>query len=349
MIRPETVIDVKDLNLAFGSNGFHLENIHNIQIQEGEIIGILGESGCGKSTFGKCLIGLINQRDKSKYNITTMDNSRIEVPFLGEIFQSGDLLKASKKELRKYRKHVQMIFQNPRSSLNLNMPVPDILAEAIKINEPNISNRELEKRIHTLTDQFEITGQKAKAKPKYLSGGERRRLGIAKVFATNPSLIIADEPVASLDVSIRGKILSIMKNEWQDRYNLWQDGKIPSPLTIIMISHDYDLIKHFCHKTIVFYGDIHVKRGTIVESYKNDCASVLHPYSEDLKAAADFMSAEGISHSSKEEKQGIRKELFTGGCVYINKCRSVQSECADEQPPLKRKNDNQVACLLINT
>ena len=158
MIRPETVIDVKDLNLAFGSNGFHLENIHNIQIQEGEIIGILGESGCGKSTFGKCLIGLINQRDKSKYNITTMDNSRIEVPFLGEIFQSGDLLKASKEELRKYRKHVQMIFQNPRSSLNLNMPVPDILAEAIKINEPNISNRELEKRIHTLTDQFEITG-----------------------------------------------------------------------------------------------------------------------------------------------------------------------------------------------
>ena len=140
-----------------------------------------------------------------------------------------------------------------------------------------------------------------------------------------------------------------MKNEWQERYDLWQDGKISSPLTIIMISHDYDLIKHFCHKTIVFYGDIHVKRGTIVETYENDHVSVLHPYSNDLKAAADFMNAETISHSSKEEKQEIRKELIIGGCVYINKCRSIRSECADEQPPLKRNNNNQVACVLINT
>ena len=348
MIQPKTVINVKNLNLAFGSNGFKLENINDIQIKEGEIIGILGESGCGKSTFGKCLIGLINQRDKSKYNITTLSDSRIEVPYLNDIVKYRNLINASKDELRTYRKHAQMIFQNPRSSLNLNMPVPDILEEAIRINEPNISNRNLEKKIHTLTDQFEITGQKAKAKPKNLSGGERRRLGIAKVFATNPSLIIADEPVASLDVSIRGKILSIMKNEWKSRYDLWQDGKISSPLTIIMISHDYDLIKHFCHKTIVFYGDIHVKRGTIVETYWNDHFSVQHPYSMDLKAAAEYMNSGTILHNSVGKKQEIRKELITGGCVYINKCITIQSECANEQPPLIRSNNSQVACILNN-
>ena len=273
MIQPKTVINVKNLNLAFGSNGFKLENINDIQIKEGEIIGILGESGCGKSTFGKCLIGLINQRDKSKYNITTLSDSRIEVPYLNDIVKYRNLINASKDELRTYRKHAQMIFQNPRSSLNLNMPVPDILEEAIRINEPNISNRNLEKKIHTLTDQFEITGQKAKAKPKNLSGGERRRLEICRCLITNPRVLLLDEPMAGVDLLSIQDIKSLLL-KLQSR---------PDPVSCIISDHNAGQLLKIVDRAVV------LANGIIVA---NDSPRKLvnHPEARRLYFGEDFTS-----------------------------------------------------------
>ena len=346
------VFNVHNLDLVFGNNKFHLENINNISINLGEILGVLGESGCGKSTFGKCLIGLINYKDKERFHITQIgvegNSASVEFPMGPKLFRDGNVLKGTKKELREYRKQVQMIFQNPRSALNLNMPVHRILKEAIRLDEPKINEYKLNQKVEAIAKKFEIGGDNwgriKKSKPKDLSGGERRRLGIAKVFATNPDVIIADEPVASLDVSVRGKILKTLFEEWEHRQNEWKTGKRSHPLTIIIISHDFHLIQKMCHRTIVFYGDIHVKRGTVVEVYENqNIPELLHPYTEKLQGDAQYMNSARttIHHNNKSE---IRKKIIKMGCVYVNRCVYAHDKCLKEQPVLADMGNYYKAC-----
>lgn len=336
------VFSIHNLDLVFGNNKFHLENINNISINLGEILGVLGESGCGKSTFGKCLIGLINYKDKERFHVTQLGTNKgkasIEYPMGANIFRNGNILTGTKKELQEYHKQVQMIFQNPRSALNLNMPVLKILKEAIQLDAPNIKKNDLNQKIEAIAKKFEIGGDNweriKRSKPKDLSGGERRRLGIAKVFATNPDVIIADEPVASLDVSVRGKILETLFEEWERRQNEWKTGNRTHPLTIIIISHDFNLIQKMCHRVMVFYGDINVKRGTVVEVFENDnIPETLHPYTEKLRRDAQYMSSPqtAIFNSNKIE---TRKKIINTGCVYVNRCPYAHDKCLKEQPPL---------------
>ena len=343
------IFNIHNLDLVFGKDKFHLENIDNLSIKSGEIIGVLGESGCGKSTFGKCLIGLINYRDKTHFNVTKLGGNEklasIEFPMETKLF---NVLKGTKRELREYRKQVQMIFQNPRSALNLNMPVHKILEEGVRLDKPNINKADLEDEVGTIAEKFEIGSdnwnQIKTKKPKDLSGGERRRLGIAKVFATNPDVIIADEPVASLDVSVRGKILQTLFKEWQHRQNEWKTGKRKYPLTIIMIAHDFNLIKRMCHRTIVFYGDIHIKRGTVVEVFENDkIPKIMHPYTENLNRDAKYMSSprtDGFNNDKIEP----RKKIIKTGCVYVNRCSYADDKCLEKQPPLVDLGDHVEAC-----
>lgn len=348
-----TVYSIHNLDLVFGNDKFHLENIDDILIKSGEILGILGESGCGKSTLGKCLIGLINYRDKERFSVTKLGTDKVEssikFPLYDNIFREGNLLKGSKKELQKYRRKVQMIFQNPRSALNLNMPVHSILKEAIKLDRPDIGKALLNEKIAAIAKKFDIGGNNwdriKSSKPKDLSGGERRRLGIAKVFATNPDVIIADEPVASLDVSVRGKILKTIIDEWENRYKQWERGERDQPLTIILITHDYNLIQKMCHRTMVLYGDIHIKRGTVIEIFKNDdIPKNNHPYTEDLRRDAQYMN-HSLSDLVSKDIIETNKRITSGGCVYVNRCSLAKDKCFKEQPPLKGiANYNKAAC-----
>ena len=346
------VFKIRNLDLVFGDDKFHLETINNITLKSGEILGVLGESGCGKSTFGKCLIGLINQRDKERFHVTRLGDNEceaaIELKTPPNLFHLGNVLNGTKNELQKYHKHVQMIFQNPRSTLNLNMPVHKILEEAIRIDSPKMKKAEVKKRIEKIAKKFEIGGDNWKrikrSKPKDLSGGERRRLGIAKVFATNPDVIIADEPVASLDVSVRGKILKTLYEEWEDRRNEWKIGKRNHPLTIIIISHDFGLLQKMCQRIMVFYGDIHVKRGTVVEVFQNNnIPENLHPYTEKLRRDAKYLSSpENIKFSI--DKIGSEKKIEKTSCVYVNRCTNPLDKCFKRQPPLVKIDDYYKAC-----
>jgi ABC-type glutathione transport system ATPase component len=338
---PTPILKIHNLNLVFGDDVFRLQNLNNIEINKGEIIGVLGESGCGKTTFGKCLIGLINHRDMTRFGITSLSDKKVEsnIEFLHhpQIFGSNNLLNGTKKELLEYRKHVQMIFQQPRASLNMNMPVRKILEEAARIDDPKIPSKALEDKIKKLADKFELGKSNwdriAASKPKELSGGERRRLGIAKVFAVNPDIIIADEPVASLDVSVRGKILNTLYEEWEKRYKQWESGERENPLTIIIISHDYNLIQSLAHKVLVFYGDVHVKRGTIVDYYLNSQSTKVgspnkHPYSQKLESDSKFMVEPNTKKYKTDQIKKIGSRKITNGCIYINNCPIAGKECS---------------------
>jgi len=355
----DNVYKIQNLDLVFGNNKFHLESIDNVSIKTGEILGVLGESGCGKTTFGKCLIGLINYRDKDRFNVTQFgvngNSAIIEFPMHPNLFKESNVLKGTKKELLRYRKHVQMIFQNPRSALNLNMPVHKILKESIRIGSPKINKIDLSKKIKILAEKFELGGNNwnriKNSKPKDLSGGERRRIGIAKVFATDPDVIIADEPVASLDVSVRGKILETLIAEWETRQKEWKEGKRSHPLTLIIISHDFDMIQKMCHRTMVFYGDIHVKRGTVVEVFENNnIPEKMHPYTNELRKDALFMNNPEDTLQNNQDKVA-RKKIINTGCVYVNRCPLVQDQCLKQQPPLEsmnEKNNYFKACFVNN-
>lgn len=351
------VYTIQNLDLVFGENKFHLENINNVFINSGEILGVLGESGCGKSTFGKCLIGLINYRDRDRFNVTQFgvngDTALIKFPMYPNIFRDRNVLKGTKKELLQYRRHVQMIFQNPRSALNLNMPVHKILKEAIRIASPKINKLDLRRKVKKIAEEFELGGNNwnriKNSRPKNLSGGERRRIGIAKVFATDPDVIIADEPVASLDVSVRGKILETLISVWEKRQKEWKKGKRAHPLTIIIISHDFDLIQKMCHRTMVFYGDIHVKRGTVVEVFENNnIPEKIHPYTNELRKDARFMNNPEATLQNNQDKVA-RKKIIKTGCVYVNRCPLVQDECLKKQPPFEsmdQDNNHFLACFV---
>lgn len=341
--RPSAILKIHNLNLVFGNGVFRLENIHNVDIMQGDIVGILGESGCGKSTFGKCLIGLINHRDMTRFGISSLSdgNQKSKIEFLRypQIFKSNNILEGTKKELLEFRKHAQMIFQQPRASLNMNMPVRKILEESVRIGDPHVNSKIMHERITDLADKFELGRSNwnrfAKSKPKQLSGGERRRLGIAKVFGVDPDVIIADEPVASLDVSVRGKILNTLLQEWEERFRLWQTGKRENPLTLIIISHDYDMIQKLAHKVLVFYGDVHVKRGTIVDYYNTDPTKNIdhkfHPYSLKLIDDSNFMIDTQIERGRTQSLKKPGKRKIINGCIYINNCPLAEKRCGESE------------------
>ncbi len=259
MAEKEIVLDVRNLKQYFsngiGKNKVVVKAVDDVsfQISKGETFGLVGESGCGKTTTGRTVI-------------------RLYKPTGGEIYFNGELIsgKLDKEAKRRVHQGIQMIFQDPISSLDPRMTIREIIGEGLIINKAVKNEQELYERVLKMIKLVGLSEDHLSRYPHEFSGGQRQRIGIARVLATNPSLIIADEPISALDVSIQAQIL-----------NLLNDLKREMGLTILFIAHNLSVVKYFCDYIGVMNRGRLVERGTPEEIYENP----VHPYTKALLSA----------------------------------------------------------------
>lgn len=316
------LVKIRDLHVEYktdkgvfgGIQIIHAVNGVNLEIYKGEILAIAGESGCGKSTLAKAII-------------------KLEKPLSGEIFFEGsDMLKMTKKELKDFRKKVQMIFQNPYSSLDPKMKIGDTLKEPLKINT-DLSDDEIEKTVEETACKVGLDKDCLMLYPHEFSGGQRQRIAIARALVLNPKFILADEPVSALDVSIQAQIINLLK-ELKENYNL----------TFLLITHDMSVIKYLADRVAIMYlGEI-VETGTVDEIFNNP----KHPYTKALLSAVPEISG------NKKEKIILQGELpspanLPKGCKFHTRCPEVMLKCKENCPHnTEIKDGHSVKCFLYN-
>jgi oligopeptide transport system ATP-binding protein len=272
----------------------------SFKINEGETLGVAGESGCGKTTLGRCLIGVIP--------ITG-----------GDIFFMGEKINTmNKREFSKIRLNMGMIFQDPYSSLNPKMTVGDIVGEPLQ-NFNIAKGRDKNKMVIELLESVGLTKNHIYRFPHEFSGGQKQRIGIARALAVHPKLIIADEPVAALDVSVRATILNLMK-----------DLQAEFKLTYVFISHDLSVVKHICDRVIIMYLGKIVEIAETAELYANP----EHPYTKALMSAIPIPDP-----TIKKERIILPGDVPTpidipSGCRFHPRCSNAKSECSSIEPDL---------------
>lgn len=316
MVSP--LLEVKHLKKYFnlkGSRADYLKAVDDISftVNEGEVLGIVGESGCGKSTMGKTLIQLLT-------------------PTEGEILLNGEnIANLSPKKVREKRRDMQIIFQDPFSSLNPRMKVYKIIEEPL-VNFKIGTKEERKQRVYEVAKQVGLTQKQLDRFPHEFSGGQRQRIGIARALVSNPKLIIADEPVSALDVSIQSQVLNIMK-----------DLKKEMNLTYIFISHDLSVVHHFCDRIGVMYLGKLVEVADKPELFSNP----KHPYTKAL------LSALPKSHPSREKERIVLRGDVPNpanppsGCTFHTRCPNCMDICTVTPPTLKRMGEkHDVSCLL---
>ncbi len=289
----------------------------DLQIREGETLGLVGESGCGKSTLGKTIIRL--------HDITE-----------GEIlYENQDISKIKRNELLPYRKRVQMIFQDPYSCLNPRMSVGEILGEPLMVHNI-VGKKEKNKRVQELLETVGLRKRHMYKYPHEFSGGQRQRIGIARALAVKPDFLVLDEPISALDVSIQAQV-SNMLEEIQKRMKL----------TYLFISHDLSMVQYVSDRIGVMYLGKMVEIADKIELYKNPC----HPYTQALLSAIPIVDYE---NKNKKERILLGGEIpsplnIPSGCRFRTRCQHAMELCSKIEPPLKEISEgHKVACHLCN-
>lgn len=331
-MKPENILEIKNLRVKFPvTGGLFLRKVAEVkavdgidlEIVKGETLGLVGESGCGKSTVAKAIIKVL------KFSAPNVDVT-------GEIWlrtEDGeiDLLKLKSKEMRKYRGFVQIIFQDPYSSLNARLSVGQIVEEPL-LYHTKMSKAERRDRVAWLLDRVGLQAEQSKRYPHEFSGGQRQRIGIARALATNPKIIIADEPVSALDVSIQAQVI-----------NLLQELQAEFDLSIMFVAHDLSVVEHISSRIAVMYLGNIVEVGDSRDVYHHP----IHPYSKALLSAVPLPNLQS-KHKKRIILEGdvptpLRKP---SGCGFRTRCPIVRMpECSLNVPPLELKTgEHYAAC-----
>ncbi|WP_116655133.1 ABC transporter ATP-binding protein [Pelagibacterium sediminicola] len=280
-----------------------LEDI-NFTVEKGETLGIVGESGCGKSTLGRCILQLISP-DEGK------------VLWLGQ-----DLTELKPEEMRKRRQDLQIIFQDPLASLNPRMTVGEIISDPLRTLRPDLSRTERRARIIRMMEAVGLLPEMINRYPHEFSGGQAQRIGIARALITEPKLIVCDEPVSALDVSIQAQILNLL-SELKDEFGL----------TLVFISHDLSVVRHVSDRILVLY------LGRIAELASGEMlyTDPKHPYTRALLTAVPIPDPKRARMRDVEELMGEVPSPINppSGCHFRTRCRYAIEKCAAIIPPLE--------------
>ena len=299
------LLEVRNLKKHFktGAGTVHAVDDVTFSIEKGETLGIVGESGCGKTTTGRAVIRLIEPTD-------------------GQVlFEGKDIFKMNRGQLIKARKDMQIIFQDPFSSLNPRRTVFETIAEPIKYQKimPGATKAQMERRVLELMETVGLAERLINTYPHELDGGRRQRIGIARALAVEPKFIVCDEPVSALDVSIQAQILNLLKQLQRDR-----------GLTFIFITHDLSVVNHFSDSIIVMYLGKEVEKAPSEELFRNP----MHPYTKALLSAILVPKA-----GANAERIQLRGELSSpidppDECRFAKRCNYLCDECNKGEPPL---------------
>jgi len=275
-------------------------------IKEGETLGLVGESGCGKTTTGRCIL-------------------RVLEPTAGEVlFRNGDeivpVTRLDRRALKAFRRHMQMIFQDPFSSLNPRMTVLEIVGEPLLVNGI-AKGRTLEDRVEQVLISVGLKVEYLRRYPHSFSGGQRQRIGVARALVLNPKLIVCDEPVSALDVSVQSQIINLLQ-DLQDAYRL----------TYLFIAHDMGVVRHISNRIAVMYV------GKLVELAQTEevMANPKHPYTEALLSAVPRPDPHYHSNRILMEGEAPDPSNPPPGCVFHTRCRYAQEICRREAPPFRQ-------------
>jgi len=317
MIEDNKFISIENLSKTFHTNMGDVQAVSDVSfnLQKGSIVGLVGESGSGKTTLGRCILRLIE-------------------PSSGSVnLEGNNLLELSNKKLREIRKRMQIIFQDPFSSLNPRMRIKDIIAEGIKVHDKLSSENERFIRVAELMEEVGLQSDQMSRYPHEFSGGQRQRVGIARALAVNPEFIVADESVSALDVSVQAQILNLMLS-LRDKHNL----------TILFIAHDLSVVEYLCDQVVVLYLGKVVESGNAKDVYSNP----QHPYTRALMSAVPV----------PDPKANINREILKGdipsalsppsGCVFRTRCQYADISCEQTIPNTVNINkQHSAACLKL--
>ena len=285
----------------------------SIAIQHGQTLGVVGESGCGKSTMGRTILRLLEATS-------------------GEVLYNGEnILKYNRSQMEQMRKKMQIIFQDPYSSLNPRMSVADIIAEPMKVCKIYPTNKQIYARVNELMDVVGLARRFVNAYPHELDGGRRQRIGIARALAVNPEFIVCDEPVSALDVSIQAQIL-----------NLLMDLQENMGLTYMFVTHDLSVVKHISNEIAVMYLGQCVEKAPADELF----AAPRHPYTKALLSAVPKPSLRAKGALQNVIKGEVSNPVNPKpGCRFANRCPLAKEICFTENPPvLTVSHDHTFSC-----
>ena len=311
----DNILEVRNLTKYFKTKKGLLHAVDNISftLERGKTLGIVGESGCGKSTIGRSILRLIE-------------------PTSGEIIFNGeDLMKLNTLQMRSMRTKMQIIFQDPYSSLNPRRTVSQTISEAIELNHLIHDKKDIEKRVSELMDMVGLADRFANSYPHELDGGRRQRIGIARALSVNPEFIVCDEPVSDLDVSIQAQILNLLK-ELQSKLKL----------SYIFITHDMSAVNYFSDDITVMYLGKMVEKSPVEDLFLQP----EHPYTKALLSAVPIPEY----HKEKRKRIILRGEVkspinLPDECRFSSRCQEFCDVCKGSEPQLKEiRKDHFVAC-----